>query len=267
MKKQNILFLIVLAVFAFIPAFVGSESISGQSIYIRRSGTPTPTPTPGGPVEYFAAVLQEGSAVSHDLDPWSPAAFNPTAGRRLVALVHGSRDAGAADIGACLEISDTQSMTWTAAGNVSNGDGGLGLKAFVSTPVPASVSTTVTVDCGAGSVARYRVAIFEVTGTDGTTAGLITNGAAATDGADSLTLTATPTADDLAVYMRVRAAQGGFIIGGSYAEVVDTDLTNMGVGIAVNDNTTSTTVSITDARDGGGSGSDNIHLAFIIKAG
>lgn len=248
-------------------ALSGLSAINGQTLSGLSEILGQTIGAGGGPVEYFAAVLQEGGAINPGDSPWESGSFSPTAGRRLVALMTGTDNGPAIDVAANGSISDSQSMTWTPIAGLNHATAAYGMRVFISSVVPASTSTTVTLDCGADSIGRYRIAIFEVTGTDGTVQGLITNNAAATDGADSLTLTATPTVDDLVVYMRVRNATGGYVIGSGFVEVVDADLTNQGVGIAVNDNTTSTSISITDARDGGSSSSENIHMAFIIKAG
>lgn len=222
----------------------------------------------------FAALLEGKSGAPQGNSSFTTGSFTPTAGRRLVALVAGHDvDGFGVDIAAEFTITDSQGRTWAKRAEVGQASGFWrnGIAAWISDEA-AATSMTVSFDCGIIGIGQYFFSIFEITDSDGTIAGYVEADGVPDDGAHSVVLGATPDADDLVVYARYMEGRDitGPTMPAGWTSVCDQTNTSGAqdygsLGVVVNDNFTSGTISITDMR-AAGLGSDAMECAFIIPA-
>lgn len=217
----------------------------------------------------YASLIDSLSTSNFGTGAAATAAFTPTAGRRLVAVVGGQENNGTTDPSADFTISDSQNLTWTKIGDVGNpGNWSHGMVGWISTGA-AAASTTVTFDCAARNVWRYFYAIIEVSGASGFINGYIENSAATSDGAYTVTLPATPSPDDLTVFARLLdSATSGLTMGAGWTIVGNQGDSSGGgaMAVAVRPSSTSTSVSIVDASTVTASPGKSSDFAWIITA-
>lgn len=222
----------------------------------------------------FSALLEGKSGDGHGTGSFETGSFTPTAGRRLVAFVAAhDRSGSSQDVAAEFTITDSQGRTWTKRAEVGETSGFWrnGIAAWISDEASAS-SMTVTFDCGSVDLGQYYFGIFEITDSDGSIAGYVEAATSVPDdGAHSIVLGATPTADDLVVYARYMEGRDitGPTMPAGWTSVCDETCVSGNefgsLGVVVNDGFTSDTISITDMR-AAGTGYDAMNCAFIIPA-
>lgn len=279
MKKtlSVLLFAFVLIAFMSVCNFFSSQAQT--TIYVQKLSTPTPTPTPGGGPAEYAELFSSVSADDMQTTPYTTGSFTPTAGSYLVVIA-AIGDGYGEGLGqaAAMQVDDTgQDVTWTPIIADENESYGYprAIKAWITaSPVTAS-STTLTFSMSGGRGAyRYLVTVVEVTGTDGTVVGAVSDGDAPFDGPHTQTLSVTPTVDDVVFYARA-VVTGGSVDGGlsmdtGWTVVNDTygPSDDPPFAVAANDNLASSTVSILDMLVTNVSGElGSAELAFIVKAG
>jgi hypothetical protein len=137
--------------------------------------------------------------------------FTPTANSRLFVIVGGAFSGTATWAPTCTATGLTFAEETTLAVSNNTGAWTSGIKAF-SVAIGGSPSsiTDLTVDHGATSVWTYACAAFDVDNLSGDwMVGEIVDSAMADDGAESLTLTATPATGDFAIGCLLIEANGG----------------------------------------------------------
>lgn len=220
----------------------------------------------------FADLYDGQSGTSHGTGTWTSGSFTPTSGRRLVAIAAMMEQDGNSDPTGDMTIADSQGLTWTAIGSVAGTDSwAIGMKAWISTAAAAS-STTIDLDAGTRNSYNYFLAVFEVAGSGGTTDGFVSDTTAGND-SYTVTLAATPTADDLCVFANFLDASvsgAGLDMGTGWTVIAERyDASGGGVlGVAVDDALASTTVTVDDAHiaTGGEAYFKAVDFAFIVKA-
>jgi len=133
------------------------------------------------------------SSSGHGTGSFVTGSFTPSDDSLLVVIVGCMEDSGSSDPSGDLTISDSAGLTWTSRANTGNASAwSIGVRIWTA-PVTTGTSMTVTIDCGARDIYWYGVTVADYTNYAGVgTAG--TNAATATDGADSVTLAASPSA-------------------------------------------------------------------------
>jgi len=229
----------------------------------------------GGPVTVNSLSNQQRTTAS--AATFTTTGVTPAGGRRLLVIAIASDSGDSNDeMDAEMTISDSQALTWNVASTVSVSTpfNRVGLKAWLTTTDAAASSTTISVDAGTYDV-YWRVAIIEVAGTDGTIAGNAVNATAALDGGYTVTLGATPTADDAVIFARVlrsdhNSGAGALDMAAGWTELRNDPgdgLFNGKLGVFYNDNTTSTSVVVDDTAVNDAYAGAAADMAFIIKAG
>lgn len=171
-------------------------------------------------------------------------------------------------------ISDTASGVWTqrATANATAGSWASGVRLWTC-DVVTGTSRTISFDQGAVNVdGGYAASILEYTGQHATTpqAGATAKVAASNDGADSVTLTATPVADDVELGFLARDMNSGTATstaGATFTELQDF-CTAVAQGIQSEERTgsTSTTVDWADMNTAAGDVFRTCLAGIIIKA-
>ncbi len=203
---------------------------------------------------------------------WDTGSFTPTASTRLLVSVSAIGLTGV-DISGDLTISDSQGLTWTQVGAVGKTDGeGLdtGLATWISSPV-AATSTTITFDCGSRLIYQWAAGAIELAGTDATIAGYVEDASITQDGSFTVTLGATPAADDVVFYIRTfgyptDGGWGAATVDSPYSQVYLSPGSNNGITAIGSDSATTTSISFTDASPSYAPGDMGVEMAFIVRA-
>jgi len=221
-------------------------------------------------VEY-TDLYEQASPLFWGTDSWTSGSFVPTAGRRLVVILAGFGDFNN-DLSGSLTLSDSQGLNWTSIGNVGDSAAwSYGQRAFISSSVPSSTSTTLTADAGAFNIIGYMISVIEVEYSDGTASGFVGDAAMNNDGAESLTLSQSATTGSLGVFVKhldegLNAAAPSMDTGWSViTHLRDSD--NMHpLSVAVRPNMTGTAVTILDMINGAtGSLIKTVGMAFTLN--
>lgn len=229
----------------------------------------------GGPVTL--ALLSNQQRTTASAADYVTTGVTPSGGKRLLVIAMAS-DSGDSNSPMDVEMTmtDSQGLSWNIVGDesIATQFNLIGVKAWLSTTDASATSTTFTFDATTYSV-YWAVCIIEVDGTDNTIAGLITDSTAPVDGAYTVTLGATPNADDAAVFVRVlrsdhNSGTGALDMGAGWTELRNdpgNGIYTGKMGVFYNDNTTSTTVTIDDTAVSDAYAGAAVDMAFIIKAG
>jgi hypothetical protein len=216
------------------------------------------------------------SAVSFGTGPYTPAGqpFTPATGSILVAAVEVGFTSSAGTWDPTIADDNADGGTWTQrASNTTAGGWTSGIRVWTR-PVITGASMSVTFDQGSVDVGGgYAVSIIEYSGQDSGTPqfGATAKTAAAVDGADSVTLTATPTVDDEVIGFLGREMNTGTATstpGSTFTEIQEfTTSAGCGMETEIRTGSTSTTVDWVDLN----TAADDlfrVHLACIgITAG
>ena len=188
---------------------------------------------------------------------YTTTSFTPPDASLLVVGVAAQRSNAGGDIAPNLTIADSVGLTWTL--RKSQGDGidfGTGTAVWTA-PVTTGVSMTVTIDCGADTIAWYMVSVVAYTGYDTTTPVGATGSVAKTAGFATpepavITLDAA-TATTSEVFGTIAASKTtphDIIHGAGYTELYDFANTEWGDGESqVRVSSTSTTYVWDDVRN------------------
>jgi len=125
---------------------------------------------------------------------FTTSAFTPPNNSLLVAIICVDETGGTTDPTTDLTITDSQGLTWTS--RVAGGDAvtwTFGQRIYTA-PVTTGASMTVTVDCAARDIYMYDVQVVSFTGynTGSPTGGKVVTTGLAVNGADQITLDASP---------------------------------------------------------------------------
>ena len=204
--------------------------------------------------------------------------FSPTAGNRLLAVINFSDDGGCGcDLTNIVHFNDSQNMTWSKITSTTwhpnNEWYNDAIGAWISSPVPASTATTLTIGHN-GHSQGTNLSLMELTNTYGSDfAGIVNNNNAPIDGGYTATLTTAPEEGDLVVFARqltqttftassrLLAMESGWTI----TTNVNPDFYHGSLGVAMRNDTTSTDIGITDANTGHNDIEYSLNLAFIIR--
>jgi hypothetical protein len=215
----------------------------------------------------YTTLINSLSTATFGTGTAATAAFTPPAGTQLLAITGGQEDNGVSDPSGDFTVSDSQGLTWTRVGAVGNASNwSHGLVAWISTPA-AATSMTVSFDCGTRNIYRYFYGVIALGGASGTAAGTVTNATSTTNGAYTVTLTATPDVAGLTVFARLLdTAVTTLSMGSGWSVVVDQgDSSARGaLAIAVRPSSNSTTVSIADTNVADTTTAKASDLAFIL---
>lgn len=168
---------------------------------------------------------------------YTTGSFTPPDSSLLVVGIAAMRHTVGGDFSASLTVADSVGLTWTARKRVGDGaDFGTGCAVFTA-PVNTGVSMTVTVDCGAESLAWYVVSIIAYTGHDTGTPTAATGSVTKTAGFSTpepatITLDAAP-ASTSEVFGTIAASKGtplAIVNGTGYTELYDLSNTDWGDG-------------------------------------
>lgn len=219
----------------------------------------------------YSVLLSAASAASFGTGAYTTAAFTPAVDTRLAVIEHAQHNLGNTDPTPDFTLTDSQGLTWTrlaAVGNASSWS--MGLAAWISSPVTSAVPTTLTFDAGTRNIYAYDFVVLGVRGASGTAAGVVTNGATATDGAYNVTLGATPSPNDLVIFARGLDTSGSSTLSmasdWSVLANVAESASDLLLAVAARRDSTSTTVSVSDTNTSGVSAFKGIDLAFILPA-
>lgn len=221
-------------------------------------------------VTYVERLSQSKTIGFPSADPAVFDAFTPAAGERLLAIV-GAQEvlAHTQDFTGSLTISDTQGLTWTPIDAVANiAADAIGMRAWISSPATAT-STTVTIDGSFYFFFSNELKVLGLSGASGAIVGYVENAAAATNGADALTLAAAPTTDDLTVFARYLDSDvgSGLDMGTGWTELAAvTGLLGESFGVAIRTSSVSTTVTVTDTAVDAATVDKAISFAFTVQA-
>lgn len=212
-----------------------------------------------------SAVVSSG----HGTGAYVSGSFTPANGSLLCVVVQAMDTTGASMTGADLTITDSLGSTWTPVGNTGTPPTwAYGIRAW-TTPITTGASMTVTIDCGGYDIRNYVLYVFDVTGYDTGTpvAGFIAGTDADGDGAGALTLSATPTADDIAIAATIvqTGGTGAITHGTGWTEKYETGEADWcRAQFQIRTGSTSTSVGWDDLSTAG-SPFDAVMLAFIVK--
>ena len=203
---------------------------------------------------------------------WDTDSFTPAAGTRLIAVV-GLVTVDGVDRSGTISISDSQGLTWTPIGAVGDSDGvDTALAAWISDDATAAVSTTITFTTTASDVFQYVAGVVEVDGSDGTIAGYVEDITPPLNGSGTITLGATPTTDDVVLYLRALGyatdnGWGAIDVASPYTQALVSPGNLSGLTFVASDAATTTTITINDASPGYDPSTRMVDMAFIVRAG
>ena len=221
----------------------------------------------------LARTVRVGAASAHPFGTgaYTPAGqpFTPATGSILVAAVEVGFTSTAGTWDPTIADDNGDGGTWTQRASVSAAGGWTSGIRVWTRPVVTGASMSVSFDQGAVDVGGgYAVSIIEYNGQDSGTPqfGATAKTAAAVDGADSVTLTATPALGDHALGFLGREMNTGTATsteGATFTELQDfTTSAGSGMQSEVRTASTSTTVDWADLNTAGGD-VFRVHLATI----
>lgn len=222
-------------------------------------------------VTYVERLSQSKTIGFPSSDPAIFDAFTPADGERLLVIVAGQERLAQTDpnFANSWDISDSQGLTWTSIDWVGNGtSAAIGMRAWISSPA-AATPTTITLDCSFYMFISNELKVLGLQGATDVVIGYVEDNDAATDGGYDVTLTASPTTDDLTIYARYIDADGDCTLdmASGWTELSSVvSLTGSPLGVAVRDSSTSTTVAVVDTRTNSETVRKAIDFAFVITA-
>lgn len=202
---------------------------------------------------------------------YTTSSFTPRNSSLLVVVAQAMADGVVPGFnGSNITLANSAGLTMTAIGNTGTPPSWYyGLRAWYM-PVTTGASMTIDLDCGTTSIISYAVSVYDITGYDTGTpvTGLITGSDADGNGAHSITLAATPTADDIAISaVAVQLSAGTNTVTPNAAWTEDYDTTESDwYGFQTQRRTGSTSTTVTwDDLSATGTPVDAVSLAFIVK--
>jgi hypothetical protein len=161
-------------------AAIGGQSVAGGG---------------GGGSVTLTERVNATSTDGHGAGAYTPGAFTPGNGKRLLALCWAMGNSNDALEGTDLTITDSMGpLTWTSITNSTTSPAwGHGVRAWISSATTSSTSMTVSVDAGTFAIRNYHVVVYELTGEHASPLGATIAGSDADGtGALALTLSAAP---------------------------------------------------------------------------
>lgn len=223
----------------------------------------------------FTQRIDSASADTFGTGAYTSASFTPTANSYVYVIGWWMNESADSGEGTSLTVADSLTSGFTNITATTSSPGwGYGISAWRTTnDVGGSPSArTVSLDCGANNVHAYRLYVFDISGTPDTTnptAGPIIGTDADGNNAFNMTLSATPTADDLIVAAVAVGVNSGTIdvgAGTGWSELVDADSTGWAAWqLQALTGVTSASVDWTDLNTNTGTSLGATALAFIIK--
>lgn len=202
---------------------------------------------------------------------YTSTAFTPAAGSLLVICCSLAFN-GVMTLAPVFTNTGGSALTFTqrnlVQSNVSNWTDGVGI---YTAPVGTAVSMTISIDHGAVSISNYAMVILEYNGQNATPiAGSVTKAAVALNGADSMTLSATPLAKDEVVVALMSDPNTGTVSaspGSTFTEQYDVAAAvSAGLHVETRTGSTSTTADWADTQTGSTDIFRNMGAAVIVKA-
>jgi hypothetical protein len=171
--------------------------------------------------------INSASADSFGTGAYTSASFTPTANSLVVVWGYGIEESADAIEGTSFTVLDSIGSTFTSrVATTTSPNWGYGIRCWTSEAGASPAARTVSIDCGATNIHAYRLFIDDITGYDTGTpvAGAIVGSDADGNGAASVTLAATPTADDIiygAAAIGLSAGSGAVTSGTGFTELLD----------------------------------------------
>ncbi|HMQ01632.1 MAG TPA: hypothetical protein PKD79_01000, partial [Candidatus Doudnabacteria bacterium] len=234
----------------------------------------TGNPDTEGPIE-FSILHNQYFAPSHNDKTTS--AFSPEAGSRILLSLSLS-DGGCClgDITNHVNVTDSQNLSWTkiASSLYPPEEYRSGAGVWLSSEVPATTSTTITVGSG-GHDTAVTLSAVQVENVTTEVAGLVANDTAPTNGAYTVNLSTSANPGDLVVFLR-RLDNESFAAGNSrflsmaegWTIATNTDNSFYGgiFGVALRSDLSGTGISISDTNTGPDDVVTGLDLAFILRS-
>jgi len=205
-------------------------------------------------------LTQFNSASTVNATSYTTSSISTTSGNLIVVIAAVMTNGGTSDPSPNITCSDSLTSTYTSVANIGNASSwSMGFQVF--TLVSNGTARTITIADSIDAEYQWELIVLELSGATGTVNGLITNSNAG-DNVISLTLTATPTSNDLTLFARyidggVNGSPPTFTMDAGWDATIEanSDNTNQGgvLGLSARTGSTSTTVSCTDATSATGS--------------
>ena len=168
-------------------------------------------------------LLRETSANAFGTGVYTPAAFTPGTGKRLIVRAGISTTLDSAVAATDMTITDSMGpLTWTAIVGTATADSigwGYATRAWISSATTTGASMTVSLDCGTFGAENYRISVESLTGENASPVGATAVGNDPDGaGAATITLSGTPAATSI-IFAMAQAARdigaGGSITQGA----------------------------------------------------
>jgi hypothetical protein len=216
--------------------------------------------------------ISSASADSFGTGAYTSASFTPTANSLVVVWGWAIEESADAIEGTSLTVLDSIGSSFTSRVATTSSPGwGYGIRCWTSEAGGSPAARTVSIDCGATNIHAYRLFIDDITGYDTGTpvAGAIVGTDADGNGAASVTLAATPTADDIiygAVATGINSGTIAVTPGTGFTELLDASSAGWANWeLETVTGVTSTTVDWIDLNSSTGSALGSTLAALIIK--
>lgn len=200
--------------------------------------------------------LFEQSSASFGTGAYTSTAFTPSNNSLLVVRIGVQTNAGSAEPSASITVSGGG---WTYTSQINNGSATFWARGFAvfTAPVGTGASMQLSIDCDTVDVYQYWVHVVDYTDYDTSTpvGGKVSKVPTVTNGAESITLDATPAStSEVLAWLQADSSDGtGVTVGTGWTEIQES--TNVGDGIQqvqIRTGSTSTTVGWDDVYTGPG---------------